>query len=71
MQWDVDRGYDLPDSRLDADATIRPSLLPADDDPLRAARGCVLALTFALPCWILLAIGLVALGWLIAGVRFP
>jgi hypothetical protein len=71
MQWDVDRGYDLPDSRLDDDTTIRPSFLPDTDDPRRAARGCVLALTIALPCWILLGLGLFALGWLVAGIRLP
>jgi hypothetical protein len=49
---------------------MRAGFLP-DEHPLSTARGCVFAMLFALPCWLMLAIGLVALGWLIAGVRVP
>jgi hypothetical protein len=69
MHWTIDGSNDPLDLAPD-DLTIRPGILP-DDHPLSAARGCIFGLLFALPCWGLLAVGLFALGWLIAGVRLP
>jgi hypothetical protein len=62
MMWD--------DHESPEEATIRARFLP-DEHPLAAARGCVYALLFAIPCWALLAAGLLAFGWLVAGIRFP
>jgi hypothetical protein len=62
-------GHDAPADPLDLapeDLTIRPGILPTEH-PLAAARGCIFGLVFAVPCWGLLF----ALGWIIAGVRFP
>jgi hypothetical protein len=69
VTWTPDANPDIYDLAPD-DMTIRPGILP-DDHPLSAARGCIFGLLFALPCWGLLAVGLFALGWLIAGVRLP
>jgi hypothetical protein len=62
MMWD--------DHESAEEVTMRAGILP-DEHPLSTARGCIFGLLFALPCWGLLAVGLFALGWLIAGVRLP
>jgi hypothetical protein len=49
-----------------ADATARAERY-ATDDPLAAARGCVFGVLFSLPIWAALA----AIGYALAGIRFP
>jgi hypothetical protein len=57
----------LPDDYFD---TPRPGILPTEH-PLAAARGCVYGALFGALCWTLLAVGLFAAGWLMAGIRIP
>jgi hypothetical protein len=65
LHWNPDAPAD-PLDLAPEDLTIRPGILP-DEHPLAAARGCLFALPLGAACWGFLF----ALGWIIAGLRFP